>query len=68
MICSNPNPIVYADISTKPEQVLFQLPQTTQIIFDYLGRPTRPIFRKDGQQTWEASPPRRVASSPTAAL
>ena len=38
MIRSNPSPILYADISTKPEQVLFQLPQTTQIVFDYLGR------------------------------
>ena len=37
MIRSNPDPVLYADISTKPEQVIFQLPQTTQIIFDYLG-------------------------------
>ena len=37
MITSRPTPIIYADISTKPEQVIFQLPQTTQIIFDYLG-------------------------------
>ena len=38
MISSRPDPILYADISTAPEQVLFQLPQATQIVFDYLGR------------------------------
>lgn len=38
MISSRPDPILYADISTAPEQVLFQLPQSTQIVFDYLGR------------------------------
>jgi hypothetical protein len=46
MIRSNPSPIVYADISTKPEQVLFQLPQTTQIIFDYLGKTYAPNLPK----------------------
>ena len=38
MISSRPDPIIYADISTAPEQVIFQLPQSTQIVFDYLGR------------------------------
>ena len=38
MIKTIPDPIVYADISTAPEQILLRLEQTTQVCFDYLGR------------------------------